>query len=202
MTAVRRRRWVALAVLLALLGTGGCAEEPQAGTDPVPAGSPLADCGALQAPPPRAEAGSSASSTSPELPDLTLPCFTGGEQVGLAELAGPAVINLWASWCGPCRAELPVLQRFADRAGERVHVVGVVTQDSRSRAAAFATDARITFPALLDRDGQLLARVPAVGLPATLFVDRDGRVRHLHNAQLDGATLERFAAEHLGVGLP
>jgi cytochrome c biogenesis protein CcmG, thiol:disulfide interchange protein DsbE len=95
-----------------------------------------------------------------------------------------------------------VLQRFADRAGGRVHVVGVVTQDTRARAAVFATDARVTFPALFDQDGQLLARVPAVGLPATLFVDRDGQVRHLHNAKLDEATLERFAEEHLDVGLP
>ncbi|HEY8450967.1 MAG: TlpA disulfide reductase family protein [Micromonosporaceae bacterium] len=171
--------------------------------------SPLAECADLTAPPPAAGAGAdrrAGDDTGPalpqRLPDLTLPCVTGGEPVDLSRLAGPAVVNLWASWCEPCRDELPVLQRFADRAAGRVHVVGVVTEDTRTRAVWLALDTGVTFPSVHDVDGRLHDRLPAVGLPVTLFVDADGRIRHLHNAPLDDGTLAELAAEHLGVVQP
>jgi thiol-disulfide isomerase/thioredoxin len=100
------------AVLAAALA--GCTAEAQ---PPAAPASPFADC---------AELTPTAGSTG-KLPDLTLPCFTGGRPVGLADLRGPAVINLWASWCGPCRTELPAMQRLADQAGDRLRVVGVDT---------------------------------------------------------------------------
>ena len=74
------------------------------------------------------------------LPDLRLPCFTGGEPVGLDAVRGPAVINLWASWCGPCRKELPAFQRLAGRTGGQLHVVGVDTRDDREAAQSLAAD--------------------------------------------------------------
>lgn len=189
-----------LAVLVAVAGCGG-GDEPAAGASPSPL-SPLDDCAALAAPP----AGSPPAEHRPgapeiTLPEVTLPCFTGDEPVALADLTGPAVVNLWASWCRPCRRELPVLQEYAEQGG--VHVVGVVTEDTRERAAAFARDAGITFPALYDRDGAVDAAVPGVGLPATLFVDGEGQVRHVHREkELDRDQLAELANEHLGVTGP
>jgi thiol-disulfide isomerase/thioredoxin len=137
----------------------------------------------------------------PMMPSLTLPCFGGGAVVRMAALGRPAVLNLWASWCGPCRAELPLFQQLADAAGDRVEVLGVVTGDTRSAAAAFAADRTVTFPSVFD-GGSLLQRsgtVPTT-LPATVFVDAQGRVRHVEAAPIaDLSTLEALVRQHLGI---
>jgi len=188
------------------------------------AAPPYADCAGLDAPPPEAApdapppeaapdvpppeaagagtAAAGAPATPAALPAITLPCFSGGgAPVALAGLRGPAVVNLWASWCGPCRVELPELQRYAERAADRVHVVGVVTEDpAPERPASLAIDLGLTFPSLFDPDGRLLAALGRSGLPATLFVDAAGAVRFIHHAQaLDEAAVERLVAQHLGV---
>jgi thiol-disulfide isomerase/thioredoxin len=134
------------------------------------------------------------------LPDLALACLDGGGPARLARLGVPAVVNLWATWCGPCRQELPAFQRFAERAGDRVRVVGVVTRDEADSARAFATELGLRFPVLLDPDGELMRAVGVSALPATVFVDAAGRVSYLYNAApLDAAGLERLAEAHLGV---
>jgi thiol-disulfide isomerase/thioredoxin len=182
----------AAAVLLGLaLTVAGCGNAGDAaGAEEV--ASPLADCTGLTEP-----LGEPGDSGEP-LPDLTLPCFTGGEPFQLADLRGPAVVNLWASWCGPCREELPVLQRYADRAAGRVHVLGVVTEDRRSAAASLAEDLGVTFPALEDPDALLRVEL-GVWLPATLFVDSAGRVQHVLQGPLDEETLAGLVTERLGV---
>jgi thiol-disulfide isomerase/thioredoxin len=133
--------------------------------------------------------------------DLTLPCFAGGAPVRLGALGKPAVLNLWASWCPPCRAELPVIQRYADATGGAVAVLGVVTGDTRTAAASFAEDVGVTFPAVFDKDSavQRSGLVPVV-LPVTLFVDAQGRVRHVEAAAIpDVSTLDSLVARYLGV---
>ncbi|MGH3682355.1 MAG: TlpA family protein disulfide reductase [Natronosporangium sp.] len=181
-----------LGLVVALAGCQG------GGDDPDVTVSPLADCQGLTGPPAEAAAAPVSEAGEP-LPDLTLPCFTGGEPFRLADLRGPAVVNLWASWCTPCREELPALQRYADQTAGRVHVLGVVTEDPRPAAAAeLATDLGIRFPALLDEAGRLRAEVGAVGLPVTLFVDAAGQLRYVHPAQLDQEELATLVAEQLG----
>lgn len=139
----------------------------------------------------------------PPLPDLGLPCFTGGETIALRSLRGPAVINLWASWCDPCRKELPALQRLADRAGGRLHVVGVNTRDDRAVAQDLATDFGLTFPSLSDPGERLRLALRRNVLPMTLFVDSEGRVRYLYDSTaLDDAKLTELVARHLGVAVP
>lgn len=175
-----------------VLGAGGCDGGESTGPQ-----SPLAECDQLTAAP--AGAGVAAGGGEP-LPDLSLPCFTGGEPFPLAELRGPAVVNLWASWCGPCREELPALQQYADRAAGQVHVLGVVTEDRWAAAAALATDLGLRFPALDDPDARLNAELGTFALPVTLFVDAAGRVRHVHRTgALDREELARLVRDHLGV---
>lgn len=195
------RRFLRAAAVALMLAAAGCdgAEGSAPAAEPAP---PFADCAALTTPPPSAAPVTPAGKGEP-LPDVALPCFTGGQQVTVSAIRGPAVVNLWGSWCGPCREELPAFQRFAERAAGKVTVVGVDTRDTRAAASSLAGDLGVTFPNLFDPAEQLRAKIGVAALPATLFVDRDGRVRHLYNSTaLDDATLATLAARHLGVTLP
>jgi thiol-disulfide isomerase/thioredoxin len=135
------------------------------------------------------------------IPDLTLECFQDGGRVRLTELRRPVILNLWASWCAPCRTELPTLQRFARTAGDQVTVLGVDTGDTRDAGASVLQDTKISYPNLYDERRQLLVAVGRGALPVTLFVTADGTVRYLYNSTaLDDVTLARLARTHLGVG--
>jgi thiol-disulfide isomerase/thioredoxin len=134
-------------------------------------------------------------------PDIALPCFVGGRPVRLAHLGTPAVINLWASWCEPCRTELPQIQRYADRSAGLLRVVGVITSDPvRSRPQSLIDDLGLRFPMLDDESGVLLRRVGAQVLPMTLLVDAQGRVAYRYNARpLDATALSGLVERYLGV---
>jgi len=135
------------------------------------------------------------------IPDLTLDCFQGGGTVRLTALHRPAIVNLWASWCGPCRTELPAFQSFADKVGDRVLVLGVDTGDTRDAGAGLLQDTKVTFPTLFDAQSRLLSGVGRSALPVTLFVDADGGLRYVYNDKaLDEAAIARLAGTHLGVG--
>lgn len=189
---------IALLLVPVLLAAGCGSETPEARTE---TRSPFADCAALTAPPPAAPAESSTAEPGTEpAPDLELPCFTGGQAVEVSAIRGPAVVNLWASWCLPCRKELPVVQRFANRTAGKVHVIGVNTRDDREAAIGLAQDFDLTIPSLFDPGERLWVEVEARGLPATLFIDGQGQVRYLYNSEaLDDATLASLAARYLGV---
>jgi thiol-disulfide isomerase/thioredoxin len=175
-------------VVLALL-SAACTAEAKSSGSAQPA--PFAGCGAITASP-------SAAAPAADLPNLSLPCFTGGEQVALAGVRGPAVINFWASWCGPCRTELPVMQRLADRASGRLTVLGVDTGDSRDAGASFAADKRVTMPTLVDADRKLFVALAGRTLPMTVFIDAQGR-RFLYVLPLDEKTLPEQVRAHTGV---
>ena len=101
-----------------------------------------------------------------------------GFRAVLAGLRGtPVVVNVWASWCGPCRVEAPLLQRAADRYGERVTFLGVASKDERGGAARFLNRYRIDYPNVLDRSGEIRRLLGLRGFPTTYLVDRSGRVR-------------------------
>src|SRR5690606_30904160 len=149
-----------VAFLFAALLVAGCESPPEAG--PAEVASPFAACpaplGAADSEPTGAtgSAPSGATGSQPSggaaraLPAVGLPCFTGGEQVTLSDLGQPMVINFWASYCQPCRKELPELQRFADAVEGRVLMIGVVTTDSRAAAASLGEDFGVQFPSVFD----------------------------------------------------
>jgi thiol-disulfide isomerase/thioredoxin len=145
-------------------------------------------------------AGSAAAAAGTAVPALRLRCFDGTGEAALTDLRAPAIVNLWASWCSPCRAELPVIQSFAERSQGKVRVVGVVTRDRRDAAQSFIDDKKLTFPMLDDPQQRLLTAIGRNNLPVTLFVTADGRIAHVYNSTaLDAPTIERLAREHLGV---
>jgi len=113
-------------------------------------------------------------------PDFTLDLLGGG-QVSLSELRGSVLmINLWASWCPPCRAEMPAIQNayedYHDR-GFEVLAINTTYQDQEEAAQAFVNEFGLTFPVLLDRTGSVANRYLLRALPTTFFVDRDGVIQ-------------------------
>ena len=104
-----------------------------------------------------------------------------GEMVRLSDLRGQVVIiNLWASWCGPCRAEMQAIQRLYDDQRERgltVLAVNSTVQDRESEALRFADELGLSFPIVLDREGVVSQRYRLRALPSTFFVDRAGVIR-------------------------
>lgn len=125
------------------------------------------------APPPSPRQGFSA-------PDFTLDALN-GESVTLSDLRGKVVlVNLWASWCPPCRAEMPALENvyraFKDQ-GLEVLAVNTTYQDGEREAAAFVQDYGLSFPIPLDRTGAVSRRYQLNALPSTYFIDRQGVIR-------------------------
>lgn len=192
-----RRPLAGLLLPLLLLATA-CG---RTGAAPEPSG-PFADCATLTAPPVGGASPKPDGSTKP-VPEVELPCFTGGAQVSLAAVPGPAVVNLWASWCVPCRKELPAFQRLADRTGGHLHVIGVDTRDDRADARDLATELGLTFPTLFDAGEELRTKLAGPGIPMTVLIDAQGRIRHVDiSGALDDATLATLVEQHLGVVVP
>lgn len=199
-------RRFAAALLAPLLAVAGCTAGEPDGTAPPRAAaqsSPFADCAGLTASPSAGPASADPTASAGPgraLPDLRLACFTGGTEVALREVRGPAVINLWASWCGPCRKELPAFQRLSERAAGQVHVIGVNTRDDRPRAVSVGEDFGVTFPSLVDTDQRLQRELAPNVLPITIFVDAGGRIRHQDvSGALDDAGLAELVRRHLAV---
>jgi len=177
----------------------------------------LAGCTADRnsASPPAASASSSVSTLTPcpeqagtpakgadLLPALSFDC-PGGGTLDLTRAPGqPTVLNLWGSWCSPCREELPVLQQFADAAAGQVRVMGVISKDGRPQAESFAADAGVTFPSAFDGDGALMTDLGVNALPYTYFLDADGAIVYTQVGPVASVDeLRTLAAQHLGVHL-
>ena len=140
----------------------------------------------------------------PTIPDLSGPTLDGGS-LALTSLRGKVVVlNVWASWCEPCRAESPVLARVArDTASGGVSFVGVDEQDRPEPARTFAASAGTTYQHLVDADGKLLASlrlVPSSGIPSTLVLDRTGHVAARVIGPVDATTFEALVTDIVATG--
>jgi DsbE subfamily thiol:disulfide oxidoreductase len=104
-----------------------------------------------------------------------------GSSLALSELRGKVVVlNFWATWCVPCRDEMPALENVFQKHGSRgLVVVGIDVQESADKVLAFLPEVGVSFPILLDSDTRLATRYRATGLPATFIVDRRGVVRDI-----------------------
>jgi thiol-disulfide isomerase/thioredoxin len=110
-----------------------------------------------------------------------LPGARKGLRTRLAALKGhPAVVNIWAAWCGPCRAEMPVMQRVSLDLGKQVAFVGVDLKDNKDAATTFLRKTPVTYPSYDDPSGQVYNAEKLVGVPSTLFFDKDGKQTFVH----------------------
>jgi thiol-disulfide isomerase/thioredoxin len=182
------------ALLAAGLVLGGCTDAPgpspgpestsptESSAVPPPAGKVSGDLAALkaaagiQACPP---AETREASGKDALPSIVLPCLGGGTAVRLSSLLDqPTLINVWGSWCGPCRKELPLLERAHQQFGQQVRFLGIDAGDpDASVALGLLNELGVTFPQVADSSMQTRGTLGYTGgLPLTIFVDAQGRM--------------------------
>jgi cytochrome c biogenesis protein CcmG, thiol:disulfide interchange protein DsbE len=128
------------------------------------------------------------------VPDRELPVLGGPGRESIADYRGRWVlVNLWASWCAPCRAEAPELERFAQRYRKRVSVVGINVQDNSEDALTFLRDFEVGYPQLRSVGDERSAAFGSTGVPENFLVDPRGRLALIWRGPVD----ERFLDERV-----
>jgi cytochrome c biogenesis protein CcmG/thiol:disulfide interchange protein DsbE len=129
-------------------------------------------------------------------PTAQLPRLGASGTASLADEKGKVVVlNVWASWCGPCQSEMPLLQRTHDRiVSEGGLVLGIDSQEPPDKALAFLRKKKITFPSLRDRDREYGRKYGVAAFPETFLIDRDGRVAALRRGPITQQWLDQHLA--------
>jgi peroxiredoxin len=120
-------------------------------------------------------------------PDFALKS-RGGANLRLSEELGNVVmVNFWATWCGPCRQEMPLLDEIYDRYRDAgFQLLGVNIDDDANKAARMADDMGVGFPLLFDQEKEVSRLYDVSAMPVTVLIDRDGTVRHVHHGYRPG----------------
>jgi len=120
-------------------------------------------------------------------PDFTLKSLT-GKNMKLSEMTGNVVlINFWASWCGPCREEMPLLNALHKKYEPLgFSVLGINVEENVEAARGFMKEFPVDFPVLLDNTNEVSQRYKVIAMPTTVVVDRDGNIRYLHQGYKSG----------------
>lgn len=125
--------------------------------------------------------------TNGPAPPFTL-AARGGGTVSLAQYKGQVVmINFWASWCGPCRQEMPLLETIYKKYNKLgFTMLGVNVEPDAKAADAWLKDMTVTFPIVYDPDSKVSKAYDVAGMPSTVFIDRNGNLRKLHRGYKPG----------------
>ena len=131
--------------------------------------------------------------------DFTLSTLDGVE-LSLSQFRGqPVLINFWASWCLPCREEMPELvQSYEDHKAEGFMTLGVnlTYSDTVPDAQAFASEFNVTFPVLLDKDGTVAEKLYQIpGVPTSIFINRDGTIERIQVGVMTNKQIKQYVAE-------
>lgn len=190
---MKRVTYVTALVLLAACTHGKPATTPSnepsivVATDPCPAASDLLSEAEQHAPGKR-------------LPDVTLPCIGHDGGVAMRALGRvPTVVNLWGSWCFPCRTEMPEFQKVHFALGAKVRFLGVDTKDFDREARAAIQRAGIGYASVFDKDEKVKRAIGTRSLPTTVLVGADGVIRNVHVGELTAAELRADITTYLGV---
>jgi len=136
-----------------------------------------------------------------QAPDFSITTFDGETfslSAHLADDGRPVLLNLWASWCPPCRAEMPVFDEVsADRAAD-VLVIGVAVDDTLAAARAFAGQIDVAYPLGFDTDGVIASRYPSPGLPTTFTISAGGEIVRVAYGELDEDDMHSLIDEAIG----
>ena len=131
---------------------------------------------------------------------IELLCLGDGSVINLDSLRGPMLLNIWGSWCGPCKDEIPYLRKFYDKYNEKVQVVGLdVEEPNKEAAKPFIESNGLVWPSLFDPDGRT-RKVIGMGVPVTWFIDENGKVTHKKiGAFKDYKELEDLAGKYFNL---
>lgn len=121
-------------------------------------------------------------------PDFTLSTLD-GKNVQLSNLKGKKImLNFWTTWCPPCKAEMPDIQKFYTEAGDEIEILAV-NIDTSYDVAGFVDDMKINFPVLLDKDGKVMKMYRILTIPTTYFIDKNGVIQ---NKIIGAMTVEKM----------
>lgn len=146
------------------------------------------------------EPGSPGTGLSGQAPPIELARLDAPGTVSLGELRGrPVVVNFFASWCVPCRNELPAFREVAGQLGDRVAFLGINHRDERKAAQALLAEFRIPYPAGYDPEGKVAVAFSLLGMPSTVFVSAEGQLLERHTGELSRAQLEAAVERLFGI---
>lgn len=132
-------------------------------------------------------------------PAFRLDRLAGGEPVTLAAAAGrPVVLNFWASWCEPCKAEMPAFEAEHRSLGDRVAFIGIDTKDNHDDGVAFLEKVGVDYTTGFDLPGGVAERFGLIGMPTTVLVAPDGKVVYRHTGGLSQAQLDGLVRRYFG----
>lgn len=124
-------------------------------------------------------------SSRPDLPETNAAEFT----AHMADLDRPAVVNVWASWCLPCRSEAPLLDQAHENFGDQIEFIGVDVQDSQPDAKKFLVEYGLDFDHFFDPNRAIPSHYGGLGTPITMFFAPHGELLTIHNGVIDEQTL-------------
>ena len=188
-----------LVLALVLVGAGvlynslaGSVQMGGLATVPVETGMPTQ--AATEAPVQDTQAPTETQPAEPEThpaPDFTMLDMDGNE-VNLASFFGkPIILNFWASWCGPCKMEMPEIQKFYEQYGKEIHFLLVSVDDSVDSAKAFLADTEYTFPVYFDTTSAGAYTYGASSIPLTFFIDADGNLAAYYMGAMSEGILQQ-----------
>jgi cytochrome c biogenesis protein CcmG/thiol:disulfide interchange protein DsbE len=132
-------------------------------TEPIPVKGQVVDCANIKVAPGKSE---------------PLECLGGGAPIAADSIVGPALVNVWGTWCAPCKQELPHLAHFLQKSDGRVQVIGIAVEEkSQAAVKKFIERNGMTWPVLYDATGSTKS-IFGMGVPVTWFIDAQGKVVH------------------------
>lgn len=148
----------------------------------------VGDAGADDVPPPGPQVDSPA-------PDFELETLS-GSRLRLQDLRGkPVLLNFWATWCAPCRIEMPVLEARYEQLQPELEVLAINFDETADEVGAYTSEMGLTFPVLLDPGGEVQRLYQIRGYPTSFLVDEDGIIRVQHIGQLTESQLDQYLSE-------
>ena len=174
-----------LAMVAALFLLAGCGQE----TSALPRDGVVVDC-------------SSIATVKTDNDAALLKCLDGKSTIDIGQIKGPALVNVWGSWCGPCKDEMPIFADFYSKYKEKVSLIGISVEEADLQDARdFVELYGMSWPNLNDPDGSTRGTL-GMGVPITLFIDAQGAVVYRKIGVVTTIEeLERDTQKHLGVQL-